>query len=243
VRPGPAAFALGALGCGRMALDGQVVDARGNPAAGARVTVVGTSCSGDVGEDGRFAVACEPGEHVVVITREGYTTVELKVEAGERKRYDLGKQVLVQIPTEKGLFVFSGAEYAPLKPGRLRRSMVDGPEGMTRAYCLDREQSEANTVAAGALTLFDNEAVGWRAFKLDAEGCAYRDQRQPTNQWKVLYKEKPASEEVEVGRGKRIARLQVEPGDYFLADWDKGFFTQAAAGEFSYVGSWVQVEG
>ena len=175
----PAALA----GCGSMAIDGQVVDGRGKPASGAMVSILGTRCTAIADADGTFAIPCDPGDYTIVITQAGYTTREVALQALESKRYDLGKQVLTQIPAEKGLFIYTSDAYAPLNPGRLKRQLAEGPEGTTRSYCLDRENSEVNTVSAGELTLFDNDAVGWRPFTLDAEGCAYRDIRGPTSQW------------------------------------------------------------
>ena len=235
----PAALA----GCGSMAIDGQVVDGRGKPASGAMVSILGTRCTAIADADGTFAIPCDPGDYTIVITQAGYTTREVALQALESKRYDLGKQVLTQIPAEKGLFIYTSDAYAPLNPGRLKRQLAEGPEGTTRSYCLDRENSEVNTVSAGELTLFDNDAVGWRPFTLDAEGCAYRDIRGPTSQWKVVYKDKPESHEEEVGRSMRVSRITVVPGDYFIADWDKGFFTPAEDEKFTYVGSWVHVDG
>lgn len=226
-----------------MAIDGQVVDGRGDPASGALVTVVGTRCAATADADGKFAIPCDPGDYKIVITLAGYTTKEVSLLAPEAQRYDLGKQVLIKIPGEKGLFVFNGDSYAALKPGRLARRLAEGPDGTARSYCLDRENSEVNTIPAGELTLFDNDAPGWRTFKLDAEGCAYRDIRGPTSQWKVVYKEKPESHEEQIGRNMRLSRVTVVPGDYFIADWDKGFFTTAEGEKFTYVGAWVHVDG
>jgi Carboxypeptidase regulatory-like domain len=230
------------VGCGSMAIDGEVVDGRGNPASGAMVTVVGTRCTALTDAVGKFALPCEPGDYTVVISQSGYTTKQVEIQALESKRYDLGKQVLIEIPKEKGLFVFSGADYTALKPGVLTRQLAEGPDGTTRSYCLDRENSEVNTASAGELMLFDNDAAGWRPFKLDEEGCAYRDSRGKSSQWKVVYKDKPESHDEEVGRDMQVSRVTVVPGDYFIADWDKGFFTPAEGEKFVYVGAWVHVE-
>ncbi len=238
--PGVALGALLLAGCGQMAIDGEVVTVSGEPAVGARVTAMGSNCTTTVGEDGRFALPCMPGTYQLVITQEGFIEVKEDLEALERKRYDVGKKVMIAIPSEKGLFWFKDNQYVPLQPGYLTRtiSTVDGSKA--RAYCLDRSQGQANTLAAGTHAFFDNQTDGWRPFRLDEQGCAYRD-RKEGGRWEVLYKEKPPYEERTMEQGKKIALIELAAGDYYIADWDNGFFTTDDADNKRYTGFWLSV--
>ena len=229
-------------GCGQMAIDGEVVTVAGEPAVGARVTAMGSSCSTVVGEDGRFALPCQPGNYVVVITHPGFIEIKEEVEAPERERYDLGKQVMVAIPDSKGLFLFQDNQYVSMEPGFLARTIVTG-DVKTRRYCLDVDASTATRLAPGNHAIFDNQTDGWRPFILDAEGCAYRDQRDSKARWEVTYKEKPAYEERTLEAGKKVAVMELPAGDYFIADWDQGFFTTDPNNKKHYTGYWIKVGG
>lgn len=237
------ALAVLTAGCGQMAIDGEVVTVSGDPVTGARVTAIGTTCTTVVGEDGRFALPCPPGSYKLAITSEGYIQIDEEVEANERKRYDLGKLVMVAIPPSDGLFWFKDNAYVPLAPGLLDRTIATvGGGNRTRAYCLDRKISQANEMAAGTHAFFDNHTKGWRPFKLDEEGCAYRDAQDAKARWEVVYKEKPPYEERTLETGRKIAVIELPPGEYFIADWDQGFFTPAEGeGEKRYTGSWIVV--
>jgi hypothetical protein len=236
------ALLLGLAGCGSMSITGEVVDAAGAPVPGARVTAAGTPCHAQTDAAGRFSLPCQPGDHTVVIAAEGYTSVELQQAAPETQPYDTGKHLLVKIPDSKGLHLFSGTAYAAMKPGRLQRLLREQGRLTHRAVCLDPARSEPNELPAGAHQLFDYEHPGWRPFKLDAEGCAYRDTKNEKHQWSVEYREKAEVEVKALNEGKSIATLQLEPGDYFIADW-QGFFVGADEKEerFSYTGHWLRV--
>jgi uncharacterized membrane protein len=240
----PVALACVALlqaGCGKMAVDGEVVDAHGQAIPGARVASIGTQCFAKVGDDGKFALPCTPGEHTLVISAQGYTSAETRLSAPDRERYDLGKTVLVLIPKEKGLFKFKDHAYVPLVPGRLSRKLErDGGE-VHRSFCLDKSQSTANSFKAGVHPFFDYEHMGWRPFKLDAKGCAYRDTKNSRHKWTVHQREKAPFEVEKINRGKRVALITLEKGEYFMADW-KGFFTPANDDKGSYTGAWITVE-
>ena len=130
-----------------------------------------------------------------------------------------------------------------MKPSRLTRTLEESRRVTNRKVCLDRERSEPNVVAAGTHALFDYEHPGWRPFRLDAEGCAYRDQKDAKHRWTVQYKDKPPYESKQYNTGKSVALMQLEPGDYFIADW-KGFFVGADEREqrHSYTGYWIQAK-
>ncbi|MCB9780903.1 MAG: carboxypeptidase regulatory-like domain-containing protein [Alphaproteobacteria bacterium] len=240
----PAALLLGA--CGRTAVDGEVVDVAGAPLEGAFVAAVGTTCSATVGADGRFSMPCTPGEHTLLITHPGYIERQAEVSAVARERKDLGKTVMIAIPEEQGLFLFEADRYVPMAGAWLDRTIVEGHSTTrTRSYCLDRQRSKPTRLAAGTHALFDNESIGWRPFRLDDDGCAYRDFKDEQHRWEVTYKDKPPMQEQTVAEGKRIVALNLAPGEYFLADWDRGFFTPDDAIDADgkrYSGVWLVVE-
>lgn len=226
-----------------MAVDGEVVDALGAPLVGARITAVGTPCSAQSEENGRFSLECQPGTHKLVISAEGYTTEEVDVEAPERKRYDAGKHLLIKVPEERGLFLLSEGLYTTMDAGFLERTLEKSGQRTHRKMCLNPERGAPNTLAAGVHALFDYEHPGWRPFKLDAEGCAYRDTKNAKHRWEVGYREKAPVETKQFNPGKEVALLTLEAGDYFIADWDKGFFNAVDKKEdkHSYSGFWLQV--
>ena len=235
---------LALTGCSKMAIDGVVVDANGKPLAGAMISTVGTPCNARSGEDGKFSLECPPGSYQIIISAEGYTSEDLDYEATERKRYDLGKKVLIKIPDEKGLHLLQGGTYVQMTAGFLNRNLEKDGNLVHRSMCLDRERSQPNALAAGPHALFDYEHPGWRPFLLDADGCAYRDTKNEKMQWTVEYREKADYETREINNGKTIALMALKPGDYFIADWDKGFFTAVDLKEdrHSYTGYWIHVE-
>ena len=102
-----------------------------------------------------------------------------------------------------------------------------------------------NLFAAGTHAFFDNESIGWRPFRLDQDGCAYRMSPSSDTRWGVDYAEKASFETRQVAEGKEIVLMTLEPGRYFIADWDQGFFTKVKAegGEtLGYSGFYVEVQ-
>lgn len=241
---GLAVALLALTGCSKMAVDGTVVDAQGQPIEGAMVTAVGTPCTTTSGPEGAFSLECQPAEHKLIISAEGYTTEDLDVEATERKRYEIGKKVLIKIPDERGLHLLQDGAYTTMKGGYLERQLVKEGGLTHRAMCLNPDRGEPNELGSGVHALFDYEHPGWRPFKLDAEGCAYRDTKNEQHKWTVEYREKANYETREVNDGKTIVLLELPPGDYFIADWDKGFFNAVDLKEdrHSYTGAWLRVK-
>ncbi len=223
-----------------MAIEGVLVDVQGNPLDGAIVTSVGTMCSSVTDAEGRYDLVCQPGSHKLVMSKQGYLTEEVDFEAPARERYKIGKKILVKIPEKTGLFMFAENSYQTMKPGRLIRKLENNGLTKSRAYCLDRSRSEANVLPASVVPFFDNDASGWRPFRLDAEGCAYRDSRNAQGSWVVEYREKPPFDEHKLSGRMKIARIKFVPGEYFVADW-RGFFVAARDDKHSYTGHWITV--
>jgi len=232
-----------AAGCGSTAIDGVVVDHRGQPIADATITAMGTQYQALSDGTGVFSLAMPPGVYDVSIGQVGYVTVNhLQYDASERKRYELGRQELVGIPEQTGLLLFEEGEMALLEPGFLLRNTGGAGRGQHRAYCLDREASAVNQFKPGVATFFDHKSVGWRAFKLDEEGCAYRMSPNGPTSWGIDYNEKAEVSQEQVAEDLKIAKITFQAGEYFIANWDQGFFTKVSRKDPRFKGSYVKVD-
>jgi hypothetical protein len=239
------ALVLSLVGCGKMAVDGEVVDVTGEPIAGATVTLVGSHCQVVTDETGRFALPCLPGTYDLHIGADGYIEDKTKdFEATERKRYDVGSKMLITMPTEKGLMLLDGNGYKPMPRGLLEREKGGTTqEDMYKYWCLPEEKPEATILPEGRHNFFDNESVGWRPFRLDEEGCAYRMSPHSETAWGVDYAEKAEFITHQVEPGKEVVLMELPAGEYFIADWDQGFFTKGQVdGKKGSVGHYLVVQ-
>jgi len=224
-------------GCGKMAIDGTVSDVSGEPIVGARVTLIGTQCQTVTDAEGRFELPCLPGVYTLTIGADSYLAQDIEqFDASERKRYDVGTRNLIKLPTDKGLLKFVDNAYEPLARGWIERRKGGSGTDQWKIYCLPEDEAEraeipVNTFAAGNQPFFDNDSGGWRAWKLDEEGCAYRMAPDTKSSWEMTYGEKPEMQEQRLEDGKSIVVLALEPGAYFVADWGTGFFKSATENE------------
>ena len=230
------------IGCGEMTITGTILNGEGAPISDATVTAKGTECAATSSQDGQFRITCEPGTHTLVISKAGYLSESFSLEAQQRQEYPSGSKVLSKLPQDTGLFLFTNRVTRTLSPGNLVRRHEGKGLKKTRSYCLDQATSEPNVLKPGMTPLLDHQARAWRPFRLDAEGCAYRDARNERGSWVVEYREKPDIEEKKISESMSIARIQLKPGQYFIANW-KGFF-EANKGEKqdTYGGYWLTVE-
>jgi hypothetical protein len=224
-----------------MVIEGELADAEGNSIEGAMVTSVGTQCATTTDSEGRYELTCPPGSHELVMSKQGFLTEALQVNAAERQRYKVGKKMLVAIPEEQGLYLFASGTYQPMKSGQLVRKLSGKGMSKQRAYCLDKTRSEPNPTGSGEALILDNAAAAWRPFRLDSEGCAYRDSRKKRGSWVVDYREKPDLDERKLSGRMKLAQIQLTPGEYFIANW-KGFFVAQTEDQQSYGGFWITVE-
>ncbi len=232
LRPLPLIAALALSACARMAIDGAVTDVAGEPIEGAMVSAVGLAqCQDSTDASGTFSLVCQPAIYELHIGKHGYIPEVLEdFDASERKRYDIGKRALIKIPSTQGLTRFKGNAYVQMEKGLLERRSRSGGGGF-RHYCL-QDDTPVNRVAAGMQPFFDYESGGWKAFRLDDEGCAYRMSPDPARRgkWKVDYAERPEVETRQLEFGKEIVLMKLAPGRYFIADWNQGFFTKGRLG-------------
>ncbi|MDP6933474.1 MAG: carboxypeptidase-like regulatory domain-containing protein [Myxococcota bacterium] len=229
---------LALFGCTQMAIEGQILDVTGAPVPGAAIQAYGAPCLATTDLDGKYSLACKTGTYTIYVTADGFLSKNFEVEAIERTRYELGKQILIRLPTQRGLLTFDGSSYQQLKPGKLRKNTTD----RVRSYCLDLDSSEPNPAVPGVLDLFDNDSEGWRPFRLDADGCAYRDRILGPGEFDVEYKKKAEFKTEDLEGNRQLVGLTLNAGDYFIADWRQGFFSIDPADKKAYTGHWLHVQ-
>lgn len=236
------------VGCSNMAIEGTVVDVTGAAIPGVNISAVGDpTCATKTDETGHWELVCNPAVYDLTIGASGYLSENIEqYEATERQRYDVGRKILIKIPTEKGLLKFDGQSYTAMEPGHVVK--LAGGKGTTafKHYCVDPKADLAvNTFGVGTHALFDNQSDGWKPFKLDEEGCAYRMSPTTDTRWGIDYAEKAEFETKQVENGKEIVLLSLEAGRYFIADWDQGFFNKVKGedGEtLGYSGFYLEVQ-
>lgn len=213
-------------GCGA-GITGEVTDIAGQPLEGATVTAVaGERCQGTVKATGAVKLRCDKVEHTMIVAMAGYISEEIQVDATAGTA-DFGTIQLIKVPASDGLFLFDGSDYASMEPGGvLVRHLEGNPRRVTgQRFCVDTEQSTVNRVDAGTVKWFDNRAPDWRAWKLDEEGCALRRTRQD-DRMRDTWSEKVRYETEVVGERREVLTMELEPGGYFIADWENGDFKQ-----------------
>ena len=215
---------VGLVGCGSTSFTGSVVDVSGAPMTGSTITVVGTTCQGKVAEDGTFDVPCKPGEARIIVANTGYVSEERTLEAPEKQAYDLGAITLTKIPDSDGLWLRRNGVYETLTPGLLTR-LTEGPglDHTDKNWCVDVEGGAPTKVPAGTVVLFDKAAPDWKLWKLDADGCAYKQHRIDVR-WEKRFGESVTATTKELGTEQTLVTVDLPPGGYFAADWHAGFF-------------------
>lgn len=237
------------VGCGQMAIDGRVVDVAGEPLPGAVVTAKGSRCQTTTDAQGDFKLPCDLGTYDIYIGAAGYISEEVKgLDATERKRYDLGKRVLIRMPEVEGLLRFTDTAYLPMERAWLDRRSGGLGRDAYRHYCLpEGVEQPRTTLSPGVHAFFDNKTQGaWRVFRLDAEGCAYRMSPKSDTQWGVDFSDIVEFESRVVERDRSVVLIDLQPGLYFVADWEAGFFVKGRTpdGEDEgYLGSLLEVGG
>ncbi len=244
---------LSIIGCDPAPLKGQVVNNEGQPLANVHVTALGAAnCMTSTDKDGRYSLNCaqtsdaenckDDAEDCSAITLDfklqGYFPGLDQPAAGKE-----ASTTLHTMPTESGLYLKAGNKHDPMVRGTLTRSLeLSDKGGKSRTYCVSRELGTSNRVNGTTMSIFSNQAKSWRVFRLDQDGCAYRDARNPQGKWNVEYRDNPAVIVEPIDNGQDWSEIEVEPGEYFLADWE-GFFVPTEKGGHQYGGTWVQVSG
>jgi hypothetical protein len=165
----------------------------------------------------------------------------LSAELEEGRTLHLPPVVLHQLPAEPGLFRRGPAGFVALDRAYLRR-VDDAGRVAQRSFCLEGVGARPVELPAAAVELLAHEHPGWRLFRLDPEGCAWREEREGELRWRKVWDGGMEAEVLEVGKGLRQILLQLSAGDYFLADWDGYFRGAEGAGLPRYGGHWLRAE-
>lgn len=241
---------LGLPACGGAVVEGIVLSPHGQPVVGAPVTVDGQPCADETDERGAFQLTCEPGELRLHVRPPGQTEAHHTLAALEHQDYSAGLLTVMPTPPTPGLWLVDGPGLRALPRHTLRRTVDEGADGaLSRRFCLEKGGDPPLPSSPGPVAFAERLPDGapatasstWRAFKLDAEGCAYRDTRNARLQWTEGWKVKPVAEVAQVAEGHRWVTLQLEAGDWFIADWND-FFVPLGEGADNdrFGGAWIQ---
>lgn len=134
----------------------------------------------------------------------------------------------IAVPTRPGLHVQTADAWRAVEDSVLRLHVAEEPDGSrTRAWCLDPDRGHPVALPPGPRTFLDDGDARWRPFRLDPEGCAWRERRDADERWVVVWREGLAQSRDRLPDGRHRYELDLPAGDWFLADWDRGFFTPA----------------
>ena len=106
-------------------------------------------------------------------------TVEVEREAATL----MPTTTLIRTPKDSGLYVLKGADVLPLPTARLKRETKTIEGTKRRRYCITGPRGKALPVPAGDTQFLDVNAAPWRLFKLDVDGCAYKDAKDTKGRW------------------------------------------------------------
>ncbi len=227
--------------CDPEQINGSVIDGSGQPIDGVSVSIEGTSFETTTNNNGSFSLDFTPGEKSITIHHPNFFDRVLTIDLTDSKSKTLKPTVLVKNPTEDGLFVLHNDALMSLGEGILMRDTQRLGPAKKRRFCLDKEKSKPNAVPAGSTRLADKNARPWRLFKLDGDGCAYRDAKDARGRWVVEYRERPTLGQQRRDDGIALHDVTLGKGEYFIADW-AGFFVPEPENEGRYSGRWIRVE-
>ena len=244
---------LSFIGCGPDTITGRVVDSDGRALANVQVTALGApNCMTTTNAEGRYSLNCldtssekdcgnsteDCPQTLLDFKLQGHFPGSTQPVVGENT-----STTMHAMPVEAGLYLKRGNSTDAMVRGALTRALKLTDEGgKSRTYCVARELGTSNRVNGTTMSIFSNQTTTWRVFRLDQAGCAYRDARNPQGKWNVEYRDNPAVTVDAINDGQAWSEIEVEPGEYFLADWE-GFFVPTEVGGNRYGGTWIQVSG
>ena len=102
-------------------ITGQVLDAFGKPLSGASATIVNSSLSAISNERGEYNLTYTPGQFVIKISKEGYTSRLLPLNLTEKAIFPAAPLTLYPIPADKGVYVIDvyRTKITPLRIGKI----------------------------------------------------------------------------------------------------------------------------
>ncbi len=228
--------------CASPRIEGQIVDNAGQGIVG--VTISAGKASEPVRTDdaGQYVMKLSPGQQVLTFTHPGYFTQSETVQVAPDAATALPRRALIKTPDGAGLYVLNGAEVLQLPEARLKRKTRQVQGSKLRSYCISGPKGAATSIPAGKTQFVDMTASSWRLFKLDSDGCAYRDARDEDGRWVVQYREKPTVKASPSQGDAAFAAANLAEGTYFVADWG-GFFVSDPEEPDHYTGRLLRIDG
>lgn len=207
--------------CSQPTVTGKVVDGAGQPIPGATIMAAGTLCQSETEDDGAFSLSCSQGDLLITVLQGGYFSQEIEI-AEHEGAHEIGAVRLINEPPGEGIYLFTSAQHNALTAAY---SVREDPRRKTkRNFVVDRDNTKPNQVKAGEVQLFDWNYNDWKIWAVDPDGSIYRDQKNKKGRWEQKYAEAPELRKDTLGSGQILVTMQLEPGEYFIADWMGGFF-------------------
>jgi hypothetical protein len=179
-------------------------------------------------------VVCPKGTRTFSVTHPDHLDRTWLVSAPSWGDQEVGTCELSPVPTGGGLWLASDDGFTALPQAPIVRRT--GPD--EQRWCVDAAAGDPVPVGAGAVRLLDNHVADWRIFKLDAEGCAYRTQRTAGSTWSFSADRVTPEALTERGPGRSWVDLELQPGDYVIAEWYEGFLVEGD--EDHWRGHWLR---
>ena len=88
--------------------------------------------------------------------------------------------------------------------------------------------------------VLEQGTVGWRMFRMDNDGCAYRDAKTREGHWVVEHQQQPEVDSAALNKSATMHQLSLDPGHYFVAHW-AGFFAPTEGNPEAYTGHWIHL--
>jgi hypothetical protein len=236
-------FPIAFLGCASTTLNGVIEDAQSKPIANATVSSDhAEGCETTTDATGQFLLECASGSWRITIGSDGYLSNVQSISVTEGTSTTLPTVQLTAIPSSDGLFMLSGGVFEPLHPVHLERTITTHGKAKNRAFCIPKQDQSPAVASEATVTILSKNTGGWRPFRMDANGCAYRDAKTVDGHWVVEHQDQPALQTQAIDETVTIHRMTAPTGDYFLADW-AGFFVPIDASSAFYKGHWLQISG
>ena len=231
------------LACTSTTVTGVVMDAQSDPVPAVDIIAdVGDDCRTQTDASGSFFLECPPGDWELTATHQGYLHARRSIAVASGTQQNLEPIRLLKIPSGNELHVLLAGTFIALEQTTLQRSTAVTGNAKARDFCVTPDQSPTITVPASAdVTMLSIAPVDWRPFRMDAEGCAYRDEKTTEGQWVINHQDRPEVRRVPEHTNAIVSRWSANAGDYFVAEW-AGFFVPTAPKAQTYSGWWLRVD-
>lgn len=231
------------LGCSTTTLSGVVIDANNQPVNGVVVrTDDSPDCATETKGTGVFQLECPPGDWSLRFEHSAYLSAVRSAQVASGDDATLTPTILRAIPQKTGLHVLVDNRFELLPATTLTRTTRTEGAAKERAFCIDSDALEPTPAArSGLITMIATDPSSWRAFRMDENGCAYRDAKTADGHWVIEHQDRPDLRTNREQRGVWLTTWDATSGDYFLADW-AGFFVPLKTDPERYSGRWLRVD-